>query len=232
MTIENNSTEETSSGTSPCSHTDHPKPNVPGVSLHYCDSQAEIHKIVVGEWENNVFVLRCRETGKSVLIDAANEHDKLLELCKILNVETVLETHGHFDHIQAIPAVREAGYQVGVTSADAEMLPSYDYLIEDESVIEIGKLRLHSILTPGHTAGSICFRIENSPVLFSGDTLFPGGAGATHLEGSDFNQIIESIDRRLFSHLAPETLVFPGHGDDTTIGEESPFLDEWVTRGW
>ncbi len=153
-------------------------------------------------------------------------------MCKALNVKTVLETHGHWDHIQAIPAVREAGYEVGVTSADAKMLPSYDYLLEDETVIEIGRLRLHTILTPGHTPGSICFRLEGSPILFSGDTLFPGGPGTTEFEGGDFEQIITSIDRRLFSHLPGDTLVLPGHGDDTTIGNESPSLEEWANRGW
>ncbi|MBI30475.1 MAG: hypothetical protein CL519_04005 [Actinobacteria bacterium] len=217
---------------SPCSHSDHPKTGVPGVSLHYCDTQSEIHRIVVGDLENNVFFLRCRETGESVLIDAANEHDKLLDLCKALNVKTVLETHGHWDHIQAVPAIREAGYEVGVTSADAEMLPSYDYLLEDQSVIEVGRLRLHTIMTPGHTPGSICFRLEDSPILFSGDTLFPGGPGTTEFEGGDFDQIIQSIDNRLFSQLPPETLVLPGHGNDTTIENESPSLEEWASRGW
>tara|TARA_B100000686_G_C16794158_1_gene981024 strand:+ start:3289 stop:3972 length:684 start_codon:yes stop_codon:yes gene_type:complete len=222
----------TSKFASPCSHEDHPTTEVAGLSLHYCDSQAEIHKIVVGDFQNNVFILRCRETGQAVLIDAANEHNKLLEICKILDVRTVLETHGHFDHIQAIPAVREAGYQVGVTKADAKMLPSYDYFLEDESVIEIGRLRLHTICTPGHTPGSICFQLDGSPILFSGDTLFPGGPGATHFENGNFESIIDSIDRRLFKSLSPETIVLPGHGDDTTIGTERPELDTWVSRGW
>ncbi len=112
------------------------------------------------------------------------------------------------------------------------MLPSYDYLLEDQSVIEVGRLRLHTIMTPGHTPGSICFRLENSPILFSGDTLFPGGPGTTEFEGGNFDQIIESIDSRLFSQLPPETLVLPGHGTDTTIANESPSLDEWAARGW
>ncbi len=203
-----------------------------GASLHYSDEQAEIHKLVVGPYDNNVFVLRCRQTGESVMLDAANEHEKLLDLCRSLDVRTVLETHGHWDHIQAVPAVREAGFEVGVTAADAAMLPSYDYLLEDESAIDVGRLRLHTICTPGHTPGSICFRLEGSPVLFSGDTLFPGGPGATTFEGGDFGQIIESIDRRLFATLDPATIVMPGHGDDTTIGAEQPSLDEWVARGW
>jgi glyoxylase-like metal-dependent hydrolase (beta-lactamase superfamily II) len=200
-------------------------------TLHYEDSQAEIHKVVVGPVDNNVFVLRCKETGDAVLLDAANEHERLLDLCRALNVRTVLETHGHWDHIQAVPAVRDAGYEVGVTAEDAAMLDAYDYLLEDDSVIEVGRLRLHTLATPGHTPGSICFRLEGSPVLFSGDTLFPGGPGATKFPGGDFDQIIESIDRRLFT-LPPETQVLPGHGDDTTIGTERPHLDEWIERRW
>src|SRR3954466_11715865 len=131
--------------------------------LHYEDSQAEIHKLVVGPMDNNVFILRCKQTGDSVLLDAANEHEKLLPLCQQLNVRRVLETHGHWDHIQAVPAVRDAGYEVGITADDAAMLPSYDFVLEDDSVIEVGNLRLRTILTPGHTPGSMCFVLEGSP---------------------------------------------------------------------
>ena len=200
--------------------------------MHFEDAQAEIHKLVVGPVDNNVFVLRCKQTGEAVLIDAANEHEKLLELCRRLNVRKVLETHGHWDHIQAVPAVRDAGYDVGVTADDAGMLPSYDFVLEDESVIEVGRLRLRTIHTPGHTPGSMCFLVEGSPVLFSGDTLFPGGPGATKYEGGDFPTIIRSIEDRVFAALDDDIVVMPGHGLDTTIGTERPHLDEWVARGW
>ena len=199
--------------------------------LHYQDSQVEITKVVVGPVANNVFVVRCRETGESAMLDAANEHDLLLDLCRRLDVGKVLETHGHWDHIQAVPAVRDAGYQVGVTAEDAAMLPSYDFVLEDDSEIAVGRLRLHTVHTPGHTPGSMCFAVEGSPVLFSGDTLFPGGPGATRWAYSDFDAIIRSIDG-LFATLAPETIVMPGHGDDTTIGTERPHHQEWVDRGW
>jgi glyoxylase-like metal-dependent hydrolase (beta-lactamase superfamily II) len=191
----------------------------------------EIHEVVVGPVDNNVFVLRCTETGDAVLLDAANEHERLLELCQRLGVRSVLETHGHWDHIQAVPELRDAGYSVGVTAADAAMLPSYDEVIEDDAVIEVGRLKLHTIATPGHTPGSMCFRLDGHPVLFSGDTLFPGGPGNTTFEGGDFPTIIESIDRRLFT-LPADTLVLPGHGDNTTIGAERPHLQEWIDRGW
>ena len=200
-------------------------------TLHWKDHQAEIHKVVVGPFENNVFVLRCTQTGDAVLIDAANEHELLLDLCTKLGVRQVLETHGHWDHIQAVPEVRDAGYRVAVTAEDAAMLPSYDDVLEDQSVIEVGRLRLHTILTPGHTPGSMCFKLEGSPILFSGDTLFPGGPGNTEGDPKRFAQIIEQVDRKLFT-LPPETLVLPGHGLDTTIGTERPHLQEWVDRGW
>jgi len=193
----------------------------------------EIHRLVVGPVANNVFVVRCTETGDAVLIDAANEHEQLLELAQRLGVRRILETHGHWDHIQAIPAMREAGYEVGVTSKDAPMLKDvgYDVFIDDAEIIEVGRLRLHAIHNPGHTPGSVSFQVEGAPILFSGDTLFPGGPGATKYDGGDFATIIDSIDNKLFT-LPAETIVMPGHGDDTTIGAERPHLHEWVTRGW
>ncbi len=191
----------------------------------------EIHQVVVGPVDNNVLVLRCTETGDAVLLDAANEHERLLELCERLGVRRVLETHGHWDHIQAVPQLRDAGYSVGVTAQDAGMLPSYDEVIEDDAVIDVGRLRLRTIHTPGHTPGSMCFLLEGHPVLFSGDTLFPGGPGNTSYEGGDFPTIIESVDRKLFT-LPPDTVVLPGHGDRTTIGAERPHLQEWIDRGW
>ena len=200
-------------------------------TLHFKDSELEIHKVVVGPMDNNVFVLRCRQSGEGLLIDAANEHELLLDLCKNLNVQQVLETHGHWDHIQAVPQVRDAGYSVHITQADAHMLDSYDEILEDDCVISVGRIKLETILTPGHTPGSMCFKVSDKPILFSGDTLFPGGPGATQFEGGNFEKIIESIDKRLFI-LDKETVVLPGHGENTTIGDERPHLDEWVDRGW
>ena len=200
--------------------------------LHYEDTLLEVHMVVVGPMDNNVYVVRSKATGDAVLIDAANEHEMLLEMCRDLGVRKVIETHGHWDHIQAVPAVRDAGYEVAVTAADAEMLPSYDLILDDDSVIEVGDLRLRTVATPGHTPGSMCFAVEGTRLLFSGDTLFPGGPGATKFPGGDFPTIIRSIDERLFSRFDADTLVLPGHGDQTTIGTERPHLQEWVDRGW
>jgi len=202
-------------------------------TLHWADGRLEIHRVVVGPYDNNVFVLRCRDTGDAVLIDAANEHEQLLDLCRRLGVRRVLETHGHWDHIQAVPAIREAGYEVAISSKDAPMLKEvgYDVFIDDAEIIEVGRLRLEAIHNPGHTPGSVSFRVLGAPLVFSGDTLFPGGAGNTSFEGGDFDTIIHSIDTKLFT-LPPDTIVMPGHGVSTTIAHERPHLREWVERGW
>lgn len=192
----------------------------------------EVHRVVVGPIDNNVHVVRCKQSGEALLVDAANEHELLLELCSRLGVRKVVETHGHWDHVQAVAQVRDAGYEVAVAAADAAMLPSYDMVIEDDDVIEVGRLRVRAIATPGHTPGSVCFHVEGTPLLFSGDTLFPGGPGATRIPGGDFASIIRSIDERIFSRFGPDTIVLPGHGLDTTVGTELPHLQEWVDRGW
>jgi glyoxylase-like metal-dependent hydrolase (beta-lactamase superfamily II) len=202
------------------------------VPLHYSDAEAEIYRLVVGPIDNNVFVLRCKQTGDALLVDAANEPDLLIRTARELGVRRIVETHGHWDHIQAVPEMREAGFEVAVSADDASMLPSYDLILEDDEVISVGQLRVRTIHTPGHTPGSMCYRLEGSPVLFSGDTLFPGGPGNTTFPGGNFEQIIRSIDGRLFGVLPDETRVLPGHGDDTTIGTERPHLDEWIERGW
>jgi glyoxylase-like metal-dependent hydrolase (beta-lactamase superfamily II) len=202
------------------------------VSLHYEDAQVALHRLVVGPIDNNVFILRCKSTGEALLVDAANEPERLLKACRALGVRQIVETHGHWDHIQAVPALRDAGYQVAVSAGDAAMLPAYDLLLEDDALICVGKLRIRTIHTPGHTPGSTCFLVEGSPVVFSGDTLFPGGPGNTTFPGGSFAQIIASIDSRLFTPLPPETIVMPGHGADTTIGDERPHLSEWLRRGW
>ncbi len=198
---------------------------------HYAATGVRVDKYDVGPFENNAFVVRCTETGEGVLIDAANEHDRLEEICRHAGVRRVLTTHGHWDHIQAVEPLRAAGLDVAIGADDTFLLPTYDTLMGDDEVIEVGRLRLRTIHNPGHTPGSISFLLEGHPVVFTGDTLFPGGPGTTRNEHGDFATIIESIDRRLFT-LPAETLVLPGHGLDTTIGTERPHLQEWIDRGW
>jgi glyoxylase-like metal-dependent hydrolase (beta-lactamase superfamily II) len=198
--------------------------------VHYEDERVEITKVVVGHMDNNVFVVRCRRNGAGLLVDAANEPGVLLDLCEQLDVQTIVQTHGHGDHIQAVPALREAGYRVSVNQNDADMLPGYDELLEDNQLLEAGELRVRALHTPGHTWGSMCFAVEGSPVLLSGDTLFPGGPGATRFVHSSFDRIMQSVDRLMA--FPDETRVLPGHGASTTIGTQRPHVEEWRARGW
>ncbi|HLG01906.1 MAG TPA: MBL fold metallo-hydrolase [Acidimicrobiia bacterium] len=198
---------------------------------HYESASVRIDKYVVGPFENNVYVVRSKSTGDAVLIDAANEHELLLEVSRASGVRRVLTTHGHWDHIQAVTPLRDAGIEIAVGPDDAADLPSYDLLINDDDVEEVGDVRIRAVHTPGHTPGSVCFLLDGEPVLLSGDTLFPGGPGNTKTSGADFSTIIRSIDERLFT-LAEDTIVMPGHGLDTTIGTERPHLQEWIDRGW
>lgn len=202
----------------------------------YQDDRAEVHRFVVGRLDTNVWVLRCRRRGEAVLIDAAAEPALLLEQAAALGVGTVIQTHGHWDHVGAIPAFRQAGYPVRISLTDAAMVPHAEHLgleadLEDGCIIEVGDLQLQTLATPGHTPGSVCFRLLGSDLVFAGDTLFPGGPGATGGDPARFAAILHAIEEQLFS-LPGETLVLPGHGDHTTVGAERPHLGEWSDRGW
>lgn len=195
------------------------------------DSLCVIEHVVVGPLANNVFTIRCVQTGEGVLIDAADEDELLGEMCERSGVRRVITTHGHFDHIGAVVALRNKGIDIAVHDSDASMLPSYDSIIHDKDVIEIGKLKFDLLHTPGHTPGSVSLVLRDTPFLFTGDTLFPGGPGATHFPGGDFATIMKSIDERLMT-LPSETIVMPGHGASTTIGNERDSIAEWAARGW
>ena len=205
----------------------------PSTTLHWVNADVEVHRVVVGPYDNNVFVVRCRRTGEAALIDAANEHEQLLELCQRLGVRRVLETHGHWDHIQAVPAIREAGYEVAVTKLDAPKLADvgYDVFLDDAEVIDVGGSRLHAIHNPGHTPGSISFHVEGTPLLFTRRHVVPRRAGQHDVRRRRLRHDHQSITTRLFT-FPDTTIVLPGHGVDTTIGAERPHLDEWVARGW
>jgi glyoxylase-like metal-dependent hydrolase (beta-lactamase superfamily II) len=201
------------------------------MTIVYKDSALVVEHVIVGPLDNNVFTLTCTSTGEGVLIDAADEDVQLLELSKRTGVRRVITTHGHFDHIGAVVGLRNAGIDVGIHESDATMLPSYDYLLNDEDMISVGELKLKLIHTPGHTPGSISIRVDETPLLFTGDTLFPGGPGATHFPGGDFATIMKSIEEKLMI-LPSDTVVLPGHGRFTTIGDERPSIAEWAARGW
>lgn len=193
---------------------------------------AEIHRVVLGPLDTNTYLIRCAGTGKSILVDAADEGPFLASLCEAMNVTLVVQTHGHWDHTQAVPALRSGGIAVAVAEGDAAMLEgNYDHLLEDGETLEVGDIRLEVLHTPGHTPGSTCFWLPEAGVIFSGDTLFPGGPGKTSGPGGDFETIMASLERRIFP-LAPDALVLPGHGPATTLAEERPHLPAWRARGW
>ncbi|MGA9776067.1 MAG: MBL fold metallo-hydrolase [Candidatus Dormiibacterota bacterium] len=187
----------------------------------------------VGPLDNAAYLVACPETGQAVLIDAANDAGELIAAAEGLELVAVLETHGHWDHWQALAEVSATfpSAYVAAHPDDLEMFPPPppSHHLSDGEVIEFGHRRLQVLHTPGHTPGSVCFLAEG--VVFTGDTLFPGGPGSTRPPQGDFATILDSIESRLFP-LPPETVVFPGHGDSTTIGQERPFLRAWRDRGW
>lgn len=197
----------------------------------YSDDRVKVIALSVGPYDNNVYLVACARTDRAVIVDAAADGDRILAAAAGLTVEAILTTHGHQDHIQAIDRVQEELGIPWLLHPDdfgiAGRRP--DRPLADGDEIVVGEIALHTIHTPGHTPGSVSFVIE--PVLLSGDTLFPGGPGATRWEYSSFGSIMDSISERLL--VLPEpTLVYPGHGRSTTIGEERPHLDEWRNRGW
>lgn len=201
------------------------------MQINYEDSRVRVGHIVIGPLDNNVYFVTCRNTGESMMIDAASSPELLVELCTRLNVKLIVETHGHWDHIGAVPNMRAAGYSVGIGAADNSALQGSDAVFSGGEELHIGDLRVRTTSTPGHTPGSICYFIDDAPVLFTGDTLFPGGPGATHFPGGDWETIMQSLDA-LFQQFSDDTIVFPGHGNSTTIGTERPSLPEWKSRGW
>jgi len=190
-----------------------------------------VGQLVVGELENNVYLIACQASGKAVIVDAASEGAKLVSASADHSVEAILTTHGHFDHIGAVDYVKETlGIPFRMHAADAVVAGrSPDQAFADGDAIKIGNLDIKVLATPGHTPGSSCFLVEG--LLFTGDTLFPGGPGATRFPYADFDEIIASIETRLFS-LDDSTPFYPGHGASSTIGAERPSLAEWKERRW
>ena len=183
--------------------------------------------------DNNVYLLVCPRTRDAVLIDASGDAEQILKEIRQAQarVRMILMTHGHSDHWGALGQLRDAlGASVGIHLADADMLPlTPNFALADGQRVAFGAASLDVLHTPGHTPGSVCFLSDGQ--LFSGDTLFPGGPGATKPPLGDFPLIMQSLREQLFI-LPDATLVFPGHGDPTTIERERPSLDEWEARGW
>lgn len=195
-----------------------------------------ITKVAVGPMNNNAYLLRCRRDDSQLLIDAANDTDTLLRVIGDGGLARVVTTHRHQDHWQSLPDIVErTGAEAVAGAADADELPvAVSTRVTHGDRITVGGCSLEVIHLVGHTPGSIALLYddpEGRPHLFTGDSLFPGGVGKTR-SADDFTQLIDHVETRVFDRLPDETWVYPGHGDDTTLGAERPYLSEWRERGW
>ena len=189
---------------------------------HFKSSTFLFYKIKCGPFDNNAYVLVCRETNQSILIDTPADPNVFIAIAESTKVNRILITHSHSDHIAGFDEVINTfKVPVNISNYDSNAL-NYDLLddLKDDSKISFGNLNLQVLFTPGHTAGSTCFYLDGH--LFSGDTLFPGGPGKTQSE-KKLNQIIDSITGKLFV-LPASTIFYPGHGDD---GELSVSISEY-----
>ena len=197
-------------------------------------------KLSVGPMDNNCYLLADQAAGVGVIIDAAADAGRILRQIGDLRIETILTTHGHQDHWQALREVaRATGARVVHHSDDQPRIPvRADAAVDHGDMLAFGSAALEIRHTPGHTDGSICAVLHGiaddqpsiSEHLFSGDTLFPGGPGKTQ-SPDEFAEIMDSLRSRLFT-LPDQTWVYPGHGDDTTLGDERGHLEAWQARGW
>jgi glyoxylase-like metal-dependent hydrolase (beta-lactamase superfamily II) len=197
-----------------------------------------IAKVAVGPMSNNAYLLRCTQTDEGLLIDAANEADRLRELVAFEGppVSAILTTHQHADHWQALAEIAEfAGAAVYAGAEDADALPvAVDERLSHGDVLTVGDATLEVIHLRGHTPGSVAVVYrdpEGIPHLFTGDSLFPGGVGKT-MSPQNFTSLIDDVEERVFGTLPDDTWFYPGHGNDSTLGAERPHLGEWRERGW
>lgn len=191
---------------------------------------------VGGAWDNNVYVLRCRDTGDEVVIDAAAEPARILTACGDGQVRYVVTTHRHTDHWRALDEVATAtGAATVAHSDDAPAIPvPTSEQVTDGDHLSFGRCDLEVIHLAGHTPGGVALLYDDPtgpPHVWTGDSLFPGGVGKT-ASAVDFTTLIDDVETKLFGRLPDETWVYPGHGDDTTLGAQRPHLPAWRRRGW
>ncbi|MET9643056.1 MBL fold metallo-hydrolase [Streptomyces syringium] len=196
-----------------------------------------ISKVAVGPMNNNAYLLRCRATDEQLLIDAAAEPHTLLALIGDSGIASVVTTHQHADHWGALAEVVAAtGARTHAGRYDAEGIPvPTDVLVEDGDTIRVGRVELTARHLVGHTPGSIALVYDDPhghAHVFTGDCLFPGGVGNTHDDPKAFASLLDDVETKIFGALSDETWVYPGHGNDTTLGAERPHLAEWRERGW
>ena len=199
---------------------------------------ASIVKVSVGPMDNNAYLVSCSQTGETLLIDAANDAEILLELIERFapKLSLIVTSHQHQDHWLALADVAKAtGVPTAAHQLDAEPLPvKPDRILANGDTIKIGNLSFDVIHLQGHTPGSVAVALDgadDATHLFTGDCLFPGGVGKTWKRG-DFTQLLIDVTSRVFDVYPDSTVVYPGHGDDTTLGAERPHLGEWRERGW
>lgn len=199
-----------------------------------------ITKVSVGPMDNNAYLLVCRNTGDALLIDAANDSERLVDLlghdAERPRLRTIVTTHQHGDHWQALAAVSgQTGSYTAAHPADADNLPvPPDHLVDHGDVVSVGDCQLEVIHLRGHTPGSIALLYRDptgNPHLFTGDSLFPGGIGKT-TSAANFHSLLDDVAERVFAQLPDDTWFYPGHGDDSTLGAQRPHLAEWRERGW
>ena len=196
-----------------------------------------VTKLAVSEMANNAYLLRCTATGEALLVDAAAEPDRLRGLVGDADLRTVVTTHGHWDHHRALPdVVRATGAATVAHPADAADLPvPVQRTVEHGDTVAVGAQTLEVVHLRGHTPGSIALvwrgPAEAGVHVFTGDSLFPGGPGRT-TNPTDFSTLMGDLEARIFGLMDDSTWIYPGHGNDTTLGAERPHLGEWRARGW
>jgi glyoxylase-like metal-dependent hydrolase (beta-lactamase superfamily II) len=197
-----------------------------------------ISKLAVGDYNNNVYLLRCRASGEALLIDAAAEPDNIISLSGRGGdqAQTILTTHRHPDHWQALAEVvarTGARTLAGANDADAIPVPT-DRPLRNGDTVHVGDVELTAIELRGHTPGSIALHYadpDGHGHLFTGDSLFPGGVGKT-ADAEKFNSLLDDVTERIFDVYDDDTWFYPGHGFDSTLGAERGQLAEWRQRGW